>query len=184
MSDTGHDPYSSPELYDFFTLDGVQHPGVSWVESGGERAEEFQDQQVPLTTGAMTVFRFEPNGEITYTIKLWKKEHFATWRTLVAVLQAGKNRRPQPRVYVLADARLEDVQMTTVSFQRLGPRQVRRGGETLVKLTLKEVRKQKPYGGVPVPKDPNDAVIADAFLERNEAKATLDAARKAARAKP
>ena len=176
------DPYSTPELYDFYTLDYIQAPGISWVESGGERAEEFQDQPVPMTTGATTLFRFEPNGNITYTHKLWRKEHFSAWESYVAMLIEGKNRRPQPRVYVLADARLEDVQMTTVSYQLMGPRMVRRGGETLIKLTFKEVRRQKPYGGAAAVPTGLEGKIKELSAEADALNQRLEAAKRGARA--
>lgn len=158
------DPFTNPTAYDFFTLDGNRHPGVSYIESGGERTEDFQDQQVPLTTGATTIFRFEPNGEITYTIALWNKpgeNQIGSWEIFVAMLNEGKARRPQPRVYTLADERLADVKIASVSFKGLGPRMIKRGDKMLVKLTLKEVRRQRPYGGVAVPDNPAFANEAD-----------------------
>ncbi len=142
------DPYTSPALYDFHTLDLVRCPGLSVIMGDGERLEEFQDMQVPLTSGATTTFRFEPNGKIRYAVKLWRAELFGPWRAFVAMLMEGKNRRPRPRVYALGDARLEDVGMSSVSFQSIGPRQVKRGDATLIEVGYKEVRRQKPYGGV------------------------------------
>jgi hypothetical protein len=176
------DPYSTPADYDVYTLDYVQAPGISWVDSGGERAEEFQDQQVPMTTGATTLFRFEPNGEITYTHKLWLRSHFPAWESFVAMLIEGKDRRPQPRVYTIADRRLEDVQMTTVSLKSIGHRQVRRGSETLVKVTYKEVRRQKPYGGAASPRDALNPIIEGLSASSADKSARLEAMRKAARA--
>ncbi len=142
------DPYTSPALYGFHTLDLVRCPGLSMIMGDGERLEEFQDMQVPLTSGATTTFRFEPNGKVRYGVKLWNATFFAAWKTWVAMLMEGKNRRPRPRVYALGDARLEDVGMSSVSFMGIGPRQIKRGDATIVEVTYKEVRRQKPYGGV------------------------------------
>jgi hypothetical protein len=170
-------PWRNPGALDFYTLDGTRPPGISWIDGGGERTEEFQDQPVPLTTGATTIFRFEPNGEVTYTHKLWNnggEDQIAAWDIFVAMLNEGKQRRPRPRVYTLADERLVDVKMTSVSLKSIGPRQVRRGGEMLVKVTYKEVRRQKPYGGVAAPAD--DPAVANAIKSlQNDIQAKRDA---------
>jgi hypothetical protein len=147
------DPFLQPELGDLFTLDTLEHPGISWVDSDGKRTEEFLDQQVPLTRGATTIFKFEPNGSITYSIGMWTSQQILLWAQFVAMLNEGKNRTPRPRVYVLGDVRLEDVRIAQVSFQELGPRAVKRGSKMVCTLKLKEVRRQKPYGGAALPKD-------------------------------
>lgn len=176
-------PVAQPSLFDFFTLDYTRHPGVSYISSGGERVLEFQDQGVPMTTGATTVFRMEPNGEISYDIHLWSDEdpnHFAEWEAYAAMLIDGKNQRP-PRVYTLADVRLEDTQMVSVSLKSLGPRMVKRGGPAVHKVTFKEVRKQKPWGGTAT-KTALDPEVEKASADAAAARSSYEAAKKAARA--
>lgn len=176
-------PITDPGLFDFHTLDHIRHPGVSYIVSGGNRALEFQDAQVPMTTGSTTIFRFEPNGEITYEVHLWSNKdpnHFAEWEAYAAMLIEGKDRRP-PRVYTLADVRLEDTGMAVVSLKDLGPRMVQPGGLSVHRITFKEARKQKPWGGTAGTPTPLDPMLAALNAENASLNAQIEAAKKAAR---
>lgn len=177
-------PIDNPELYDRFALDLIEVPGLTRIVGDGEREEEWQDQQAPLTTGANTIFRYELNGKVTYEIVLWERVHFDRWAPFVAMLNEGKARRPRPRIYVLDDRRLDDTEILTAGFAKLGPRlTMGRGGPWAHRLTLKEVRTQKQQGGAAQqPKNAVEQAIEDLSKENNTLNKQLAAAAAAARA--
>lgn len=177
-------PLNNPNSFDIFTLDGVKSPGLSKIKSGGDRAQEWQDQKAPGFAGAFTVFRGEALTKISYDIELWLPEHFAAWDKFVAMLNEGKDRRPNPRVYTLVDLRVAHNNVTTVSYAEIGSQTNPSPGKWVYSLVLKENKKRKPIGG-PIlgPKNANEKAIEAANAEVKGLTAQRDAAFAAARAK-
>ncbi|MFT3773015.1 MAG: hypothetical protein QM820_47130 [Minicystis sp.] len=179
------DPIRNPTAYDFFTIDGVKSPGVSRIKSGGDRAENWQNQQAPGFAGAFTVFRYEEISKLTYEIDLFSTEQFAEWETFVAMLNEGKDRRP-PRVYTLVDLRVAHNKITSVAYASVSALQQPTPGEAkwTFEVTFTEYRKRKPTGG---PVQPPRNSIETKIDELNKDNAALtkqrDAAFAAARAK-
>lgn len=142
-------PIDNPSAFDTFTLDGVVSPGLSKIASGGGREEGFQNVLQPGFIGQFTRFLYELVSVVEYTVQLWAPEHFAAWTPWVGMINEGKDRRPMPRLYTIADVRLEDTKITTVAFAFLGPRNVDKpGGPWSHSVKFAEFRKMKPFGGV------------------------------------
>lgn len=176
-------PISNPESYDFFTLDGTRHPGRSMISSGGEREEEWQDQKAPGTAGAFTVFRGEQLSKVSYKIILWEEAHFNDWKTFAAMMDEGKGRRPNPRVYTLVDLRLSHNKITSVSFAKFGAQEQLGPGRWAYELILKEIKKRKPIGGPALgPRNENEKAIEAQRAKNDALRVQRDAALAAARA--
>lgn len=177
-------PISNPGSYDFFTIDGVKSPGLSKIISGGNRAQEWQDQKAPGFAGAFTVFRGEQLTKITYEFSLWLPEHFAAWDKLIAMLVEGKDRRPSPRVYTLVDLRVVHNKVTSVSYADATAQMNPTTGKWTYQLELKEVKKRKPIGGPALgPRTELEKAIDAADGKVKALTAQRDAAFAAARAK-
>lgn len=155
-------PITSPRLFDTFTLDYLPCPaGKTVIKSGGNRQLEFSEQQAPLTTGAMTVLRFEKIAHVTYTAHLWLPEHFDRWDPWMAMLNAGKEKRP-PRVYVCVDPRTIHNKLTLLTYEEVGPLMQPEPGkaEYTYDMQFIEWRRPKPIGGpVKPPENPLEQEI-------------------------
>jgi hypothetical protein len=150
---------TAPTTYDYFTLDGNRHPGLSVIESGGEASEKVEDQAQPLTKGANTVVRGTNNAVATYTVRMWTDADLGTWQnTWIPMFLAGRQRTPNPRVYTLVDLRFSWVKR--VIFEKLSPMKTEKpGGPWSWALTLHEYNRIAPYGGPLKPLDGQDITI-------------------------
>lgn len=163
-------PIQNPGGYDYFTLDGVKSPGVSRIKSGGDRAENWQNQQAPGFAGAFTVFRYEEISKVTYEIVLLSQDQFAAWETFVAMLNEGKDRRP-PRVYTLVDLRVAHNKITSVAYASASALQQPTPGEAkwIFEVTFTEYKKRKPTGGPVQPPRNSIEQKIDALNKENQA---------------
>jgi hypothetical protein len=176
-------PLNNPRSFDIFTLDGVPSPGLSKIQSGGDRAETWQDQQAAGFAGAFTTFRGEQLSQISYNIELTTPDHFKAWDAYVAMLNEGKDRRP-PRQYTLVDLRVAHNKITQVSYAKIGAQSNPSPGKWIYEVVFKENKKRKPIGGAPKgPRDKNEAKIEALNSENKALTAQRDAAFAAARAK-
>lgn len=180
--------FLAPTACDCFTLDGARSPGIARLTGGGNRAENWQNQQGPGFTGAFTVFRYEEISTVTYEIRLLTPEHCDDFDTWIAMLNAGKDQRPNPRVYTIVDPRIAHNGITMVSYADSSPIKQPTPGEArhVYEIKFTEVKRRKPTGGVAKPKNALEEKIrvlnginAGLTKERDAALATArkDAAR-------
>lgn len=139
-------PIQEPTLYDYITLSGTRSPGLCVLEGGGDRSQKWDSQQAPGFAGAITIFKGEEIGEVSYQFILWKVEHFKAWDDFAAMLRAGTKKRP-PRVYDLSDPAVSHNEIKAVAVASVGA--MKKIGPSkwgpVVKFT--EYRKPKPTGG-------------------------------------
>jgi hypothetical protein len=139
-------PITDPRSHDVFALDGVTCPGLSTIKSGGAREQDWQQQPQMLSTSVNLVLRKELPSEITYLIEVWSGPQFAAWETFIAMLNAGKAKRP-PRVYKLSDLRVSHNGINQVVYGSCSAQMKLAPGKWGYELTLKEKPKVKPIGG-------------------------------------
>lgn len=139
-------PIESPSLYNYFLLAGVRSPGLATLDSGGERAQKWEDQQAPGFSGKVTIFRGEEISKVSYTLTLWSVEHFNALDTYLATLRAGTKKRP-PRVYDLVDPAISHNEIKSVAVASIGPLKKAAPGKWEVKFEFTEYRKLKAAGG-------------------------------------
>lgn len=171
-------PLEQPFAYDTITLDQQLVALACIIKSGGEREMDFQIQQAPGFGGAFTVMRLEQISAVEYEFHMWLPVHFLAWDGLVAMLNAGRKKRP-PRVYKLGDLRLAGTEITDIACVGIGPQFIVSPGKwgRVVKFT--EYRKRRPVGG-PLRPGPLDAAVKDAQADLAAANKDLAAAQVAA----
>ena len=143
-------PIEAPGLYDYFLLGGMRSPGLATLESGGDRAQRWENQQSPLTAGATTIFKGEEISKVSYTLTLWTIEHFTAWDAFAATLRAGTKTRP-PRVYDLVEPSVAHNEIKAVAVASVGPLKRASPSRWTVLIELTEYRKPKPSGGAVKP---------------------------------
>lgn len=139
-------PIKDPRSHDVFALDSVTCPGLSTIKSGGDREQEWQQQPQLLSTSVNIVLRKELPSSITYLIEIWAGPQFERWDSFIAMLNAGKAKRP-PRVYRLSDLRIAHNGINQVVYGSCGPQLKLAPGKWGYELTLKEKPKVKAIGG-------------------------------------
>ena len=171
-------PLEQPYVYDTITLDQQLVALACIIKGGGGRTVEFQNQQAPGFGGAFTVMRMEQISTVDYEFHMWLPVHFQAWDRLVAMLNAGRKKRP-PRVYKLGDLRLAGTEITDIACVGIGPQFIVTPGKwgRVVKFT--EYRKRRPIGGPLAPKSAREEKI-DALNTENKALEVQLAAAKAA----
>jgi hypothetical protein len=175
-------PITSPRTHDTFTLDGVVCPGLTTITAGGAREQEWQEGQTPGETTANVNFRIEKIARVTYTVEVWKVAGFDAWTTFIAMLNAGKARRP-PRVYTINDPRLAHNAIKLVAYASCGPQKLGSPGKWSYELSFVEKPPRKKIGGaIKAPANAVEAKIKE-ISDDNKALAgqlaTMQAAQKA-----
>lgn len=175
-------PITSPETHDTFTLDRVPCPGLTTISGGGAREQEWQDGQTPGEREATVNFRIEKIARVTYTVEVWKVVGFNDWEKFIAMLNAGKARRP-PRVYTINDPRIAHNGIRLVAYASCGPQLRGPPGKWSYELSFVEKPKRKAIGGaVKAPANAVEAKIKE-ISDDNTALAAQLAALQAAQAK-
>lgn len=135
-----------PRAHDVFLLDGDPSPGLSEIESGGDAADDIQDQRQLLTKGATTVDRGWLNAAVTYRLTLRTREELTKWLAWEKMFLEGRKRTPNPRSYLFQDLRFGWVKR--VIFEKMTPqKRDKPGGPWLRMLTLHEYNRPAPIGG-------------------------------------
>ncbi len=170
-------PITHPRLFDSFSLDGKRAPGgLARIKNGGNRAMEYQEAQTPGEVGANLILRFQHVSRITYGIELWTKEHFDTWNPWIADIMAGKDLRPNPRVYKLQDARVAHNKINLLVFTECSSLLDLAPGKWCYEVSFGEKPKQKRIGGpVKAPANSVEAKIAALGAENKALDAQLAA---------
>lgn len=175
-------PITSPRVHDTFTLDGEACPGLTTITSGGAREQEWQEGQTPGEREATVNFRIEKIARVTYDVQVWKGAQFDAWEKFIAMLNAGKARRP-PRVYTINDPRTVHNGIKLVAYASCGPQKLVSPGKWSYELSFVEKPKRKPIGGaVKAPANAVEAKIKE-LGDDNTALAAQLAALQAAQAK-
>jgi hypothetical protein len=175
-------PITTPRAYDTFTLDGTVCPGIARIKSGGNREQEWQEQQTPGQTGANIVFRYEKVARITYMVEVWAGTQFDAFAAFLSMLAAGKDRRPV-RVYTLLDLRVAHNRIRNVAYWNCGPQEQLEPGKWGFELAFVEKPKRKPMGGpLQAPRNAIEEKIAQLSAENNFLGSTLDVLNAARRA--
>lgn len=149
-------PITSPDLYNFYTLNGTRTPGVVEITSGGERDLNWTKQQGVFTVGASTILRYEEIAEVTFRHKLWTPADFVAFDAQVTMLNAGVDTRP-PKAWTLGCERLKHCRISAVSLRKVAPLLGVRSGPFTQDLTYIAYKKPKPFGGPLVKDDPGRA---------------------------
>ncbi|MEO5730974.1 MAG: hypothetical protein ABI134_33660, partial [Byssovorax sp.] len=155
-------PITHPRVFDTFTIDKTKAPGLTRIKSGGERKMEYQKAQTPGEVGTNLILRYQDVSSITYTIELWKSEHFAEWDAFIAPIMAGKDLRPNPRVWKLQDLRVAHNRIQLLVFTECSAQLQLAPGKWGYDLSFGEKPKKKLIGGpVKAPANAVEAKIAE-----------------------
>jgi hypothetical protein len=173
-------PIENPSIYNYFLLGGVRSPGLATIESGGDRAMKWENQQSPLTAGAITIFKGEEISKVSYTLTLWTPEHFTAWDAFASMLRAGSKKRP-PQVWDLVDPALLHAEIKSVALATLSPAPKKVApSKWTVSVEFTEYRKPKPSGGPVKPAQNEQEKANEALNNDNKALEQQLAAAKAA----
>lgn len=162
-------PLKQGSLFDTFWLDKKACPGITKIKSGGNRAAEWQDQQIPGTSGATSVFRFEKVGMVTYEITVWNEENLTAIRTFVDMIEQALDARPV-KVFKLVDLRFAHNRIHYVSPADIGAELLQGDdGRWTYSVQFKQVKPKKPFGGpVKPPQNSREKLLNRLTFENGE----------------
>jgi hypothetical protein len=161
-------PIQDASLFDYFLLGGVRSPGIASIDSGGERSMKWENQQSPLTAGAITIFKGEEISKVSYTLTLWTVEHFTAWDAFAATLRAGSKKRP-PQIYDLVDPAISHCEIKAVALASIGPIKKSAPSKWNCTVEFTEYRKPKPSGGAVKPAQTEQEKQNEALNNENKA---------------
>ena len=93
------------------------------------------------------ILRYQDVSAITYTIELWLPKHFAEWDAFIAPIMAGKDLRPNPRVWQLQDLRVAHNKINLLVFTECSAQMLISPGKWGYDLSFGEKPRQKLLGG-------------------------------------
>ena len=155
-------PLQTPGIFDKIKINGVENPGLARLKSGGDKNVEVDIQQQPGYIGAVVIFKKENLSKLTYTIELWRVEHFTAWKTFAAMLHAARKRKPKPQILPLIDPRVEHNDIKQIYVVGIGALQDLGKGRYAYDIELLEYKKPISLGYRPA-----TGAVQDEFAKAN-----------------
>lgn len=155
-------PLQTPGIFDKIKINGQENPGLARLKSGGDKNVEVDIQQQPGYIGAIAIFKKENLSKLTYTIELWRVEHFTAWKSYSAMLHAARRRKPKPQILPLVDPRVEHNDIKQVYVVGIGAQQNLGNGRFAYDIDLLEYKKPISLGYRPA-----TGAVQDEFAKAN-----------------
>ncbi|MCC6559663.1 MAG: hypothetical protein IT372_42645 [Polyangiaceae bacterium] len=146
MLDETNNPLVNPGPWDKFKLDSVENPGLSELQSGGERKDKIESMQGAGDEGAFTVFKGSEISSLSYLVKVWSVGQLKQLGAWLELLRSGRKKKPR-KVYDHEDPRTAHNEILRTTVESIGPVQKLAPGMWGVVVAFKEWRKKKTTGG-------------------------------------
>lgn len=87
------DPFSQPQMFDYFTLAGQISPGVCKFKASKKYKWDAPDQKA--TSGSDPTYQGIATEPFTVTIQMWSTPHWHTWELFKPLLDYADDAKPQ-----------------------------------------------------------------------------------------